>query len=172
MELPPQPQGQRRAMLPPLPPGPRDTPALLNSAGVSPRRPAPGSLPRQPVVEAGHGHSQVSGWSRCAQQGLPQSLGFPDHHDILAMPLAPQPLATGNPLQLPGSPKGTPVFLGMCPNPPPALSPGCPALPWPPQQSLAEDPRKTLGPSGVSVPGLAWGRRGDCAPWGAVPAPS
>lgn len=137
-------------MLPPLPPSPRDTPALLNSTGVSPRRPAPGSPPRQPVVEAGHGHTQVSGWSRCAQQGLPQSLGFPDHHDILTIP---PPHMPREPPSAPGDPKGTPVFLGMCPNPPPALSPGRPALPWPPQQSLAGDPRRMLGPSGVSVPG-------------------
>lgn len=111
-------------MLPPLPPSPRDTPALLNSTGVSPRRPAPGSPPRQPVVEAGHGHTQVSGWSRCAQQGLPQSLGFPDHHDILAIP---PPHMPREPPSAPGDPQGHACIPGYVPQPTTRTQPRAPS---------------------------------------------
>lgn len=117
---------------------PRDMAALPHTAG-------PGGLPRQPVVGA-HGLASLSSAAQAQPRlrleqvcpaGPATVTRVPDHHDILAMPLALQPPAVGTPLQLAGTPKGSPVFLDMCPNPPPTLSPGHPALPRPLRQPLA-----------------------------------
>lgn len=138
-----------------------------------PHMAGPGGLPRQPVVGA-HGLASLSSAAQAQPRlrleqvcpaGPATVTRVPDHHDILAMPLALQPPAVETPLQLAGTPKGSPVFLDMCPNPPPTLSPGHPALPRPLRQPLAGDPSRMLGPSRVTVPGQERPSGGSGAAW-------